>query len=468
MEPALRNAGTPTLVSVSEQELACAKPSAHGAEILAMETARCFVRGGRVTQLEEATGARILVAESPAELVYEDLSTTLVLPITIGAHRVEWRSVGKPWLVVFNRVNASEWLREGSSHGPIDGATRRERRVLDRAYADIALGRLWECPRDEATARDAISFAYMMADLDPPGVSFADGPCAAAELAKERGLSVLFDGLAPKDDHLESCFWMLDRMKRTRVTESFAEDFDRSDGTAIPGAMLTTTVLRDVAARVGYAETGRSLLDRGLEGSIATLCFARFLAETSLLPDAAMWEGMWRMLRACGVAWWANESEVVVSRAPVAIARDSAGRLHGEEGAAIAWANGDAVFAWHGVTIPEAMLHEKHACTAERIRGEPNVERRRILMEMYGMSRYAKELGATIVAEDGFGKLWRCEIEGEAEALVLVEVENATPEPDGTKKKYFLRVPPTMRTARMAVAWTFGLTEDAYCPDVES
>ena len=39
----------------------------------------------------------------------------------------------------------------------------------------------------------------------------------------------------------------------------------------------------------------------------------------------------------------------------------------------------------------------------------------------------------------------------------MVEVVNSTPEPDGSRKTYFLRVPPTIGTAREAVAWTFGL-----------
>jgi hypothetical protein len=51
------------------------------------------------------------------------------------------------------------------------------------------------------------------------------------------------------------------------------------------------------------------------------------------------------------------------------------------------------------------------------------------------------------------GKLRRLELRGDIEEpLVLVEVENATVEPDGTRKHYLLRVPPHMRTARDAVA----------------
>ena len=46
----------------------------------------------------------------------------------------------------------------------------------------------------------------------------------------------------------------------------------------------------------------------------------------------------------------------------------------------------------------------------------------------------------------------------------MVRVRNSTPEPDGTYKIYRLRVPPWIQTARQAVAWTFGLSEEEYAP----
>jgi hypothetical protein len=45
---------------------------------------------------------------------------------------------------------------------------------------------------------------------------------------------------------------------------------------------------------------------------------------------------------------------------------------------------------------------------------------------------------------------------------VVVEVENGTREPNGWRRRYFLRVPPNMRSAHEAVAWTFGLTPEQY------
>jgi hypothetical protein len=44
----------------------------------------------------------------------------------------------------------------------------------------------------------------------------------------------------------------------------------------------------------------------------------------------------------------------------------------------------------------------------------------------------------------------------------VVEVVDGTPQRDGTPKRYFLTVPARMRTAREAVAWTYGLTAEQY------
>jgi hypothetical protein len=50
----------------------------------------------------------------------------------------------------------------------------------------------------------------------------------------------------------------------------------------------------------------------------------------------------------------------------------------------------------------------------------------------------------------------------------MVRVLNSTDEADGSKKPYWLRVDPSLTTARAAVAWTFGLTAEQYAPAVET
>jgi hypothetical protein len=79
---------------------------------------------------------------------------------------------------------------------------------------------------------------------------------------------------------------------------------------------------------------------------------------------------------------------------------------------------------------------------------------RRLVVDRIGWERALE--GARLVARDDFGALWDPAIRLDGERLRIVEVVNATRDPDGTYRRYFLRVPPTVRTAREAVAWTFG------------
>ena len=68
-----------------------------------------------------------------------------------------------------------------------------------------------------------------------------------------------------------------------------------------------------------------------------------------------------------------------------------------------------------------------------------------------GYERFLDIAGSDLVAQDDFGKLWRSELRIDDEPLHVVEVVNSTPEPDGTHRRYFLRVPP--KAARPARQW---------------
>jgi hypothetical protein len=113
--------------------------------------------------------------------------------------------------------------------------------------------------------------------------------------------------------------------------------------------------------------------------------------------------------------------------------------------------------------VPRDFLDELTRLTPERIRDEENAELRRVMLEHYGYDRYLEESGAVPVHRDEAGVLWRVRLVGD-EDVVMVEVVNSTPEPDGTHRTYWLRVPPSTRTAQEGVAWTFGLDAEAYEP----
>ena len=74
-----------------------------------------------------------------------------------------------------------------------------------------------------------------------------------------------------------------------------------------------------------------------------------------------------------------------------------------------------------------------------------------------------RDANGELVSQDDYGKLWRLRVAGD-EDLVMVELVNSTAEPDGTRKIYLERVPPTMRTAREAIAWQCGTDDDPLDP----
>lgn len=96
-----------------------------------------------------------------------------------------------------------------------------------------------------------------------------------------------------------------------------------------------------------------------------------------------------------------------------------------------------------------------------------NAEVRRVMIERYGTDRYLLESDAKLIDEDATGKLWRVELEDD-EPLVMVGCINSTAEPDGSFREYYLRVPPTTKTAREGIAWTFDIPEDEYVPAIQT
>ena len=96
-----------------------------------------------------------------------------------------------------------------------------------------------------------------------------------------------------------------------------------------------------------------------------------------------------------------------------------------------------------------------------------NIEVRRRFIERIGYERFLTLTRSVPVSKDDYGKLWRIALP-RGEPIMLVEVINATAEADGTRKRYFLRVPPQIQTARAAVAWTFDSEPGQYSPRVET
>jgi hypothetical protein len=191
------------------------------------------------------------------------------------------------------------------------------------------------------------------------------------------------------------------------------------------------------------------------------------LEQTCQGTQFSSWYQIFKAFEAGAFCFFITDRCIEVCPIPSVATMDALGRLHSASGPAFVWLNDVRDFYWHGVRVESYVVDNPERITVLDIEAESNAEVRRVKIERFGQERYLTESGAREIHRDDYGTLFRKEMRGD-EALVMVKVVNATPEPDGSFKDYFLRVPPTVLTAREAVAWTFGKTSDGYEPVKET
>ncbi|MET7986952.1 DUF6745 domain-containing protein [Streptomyces sp. NPDC005281] len=322
---------------------------------------------------------------------------------------------------------------------------------------------------DRTAAEEGVRLAYRKAGLDEPErIVWARSPHEAVRMlmgtAPAGGGAALGDTGPSVRDAVVAGPWAAER---ARAHERLGPE-GWSGHWRATGAALWESV-RTLAERVRAGIVEDLASDRHAEGRVRLLLLDATLGQHDAAwlcafdPDeASVLAGIAAVARDAGW-WWPYEKVAVISERPLSLHRDEVGRLDRGDGPALGYADGFELYAWRGMPVPRTFLDELTALTPERIRDEENAELRRVMLEHYGYDRYLDESGAVPVHRDETGVLWRVELVGD-EDVVMVEVVNSTPEPDGTNRTYWLRVPPTTRTAREGVAWTFGLAAETYEP----
>ena len=189
-----------------------------------------------------------------------------------------------------------------------------------------------------------------------------------------------------------------------------------------------------------------------------------------------------------GLFWMRNDICFAAER-PSYLNRDEEGRLHCEVGPSAAYPSGWSWWHWHGTAVPQQVIEMPPTIAIEDIHRAGNPDMRRIMIERYrtgeevhGIAAYLRDAGARRLDHDpDFGTLWHLD-SAVTGPMLMVEVTNHSPEPDGSYRHFLLRVDPELRpmngadsfgapqpaTARNAVAASFGLSGVEYTPMIET
>lgn len=357
-----------------------------------------------------------------------------------------------------------------------------------RAAIDAALDRLVDLPLrigppNEDDVRQAVRALYRQMRVKPPEIIFTPDPF---DMARQASLDPSA-GACLNMRLLRSATCHLTAYIKPRVIEELMARINRGLGPIRisevdiwfrrrRGEMLGEVVHPGLAWQI--ASSHRGTADFRIEGAGRPILASQAIINCSGPEDgqALAWIagdvlGLDEATEAASHLWvlMMNASFALPRRTrcwiaarPTEVHVDDERQLHCADGPAIRYPSGRGYFMWHGMSVPAEVMVSIEEITPQRISDQRSELHRQVLIERLGVDRFIRMSGADLVHEDQTGKLWTKRwAKGEA-GWAAVEVVNGTPEPDGSLRHYFLQVPASARTAREAVAWTYGLRAEEY------
>ena len=350
-------------------------------------------------------------------------------------------------------------------------------------------------PADRKTAEEGIRLAYTTAGLAPPRrIVWCGGPLeiagqlAAASPDDAIGANVkaqIFDQVRDRVGTFAEIFWKEVVVAATQLANHTAigtavDEYNRCKTVSAAVNRVVRNAANDSLSGLWLRARHASLSLRGRPRLLPRSGFdqvaigphdAASLGVYEYLHDVLEWHepsqplrGLWQIAKSAG--WIVPHEHVCwVSERPEFIRTDAKARLHCPDGPALRYRDGWSAHVWKGVQVPAWTIEHPERITRSILANTFEPVLRNCMIEIMTPERFIASGAPARVAEDETGVLWR-KLWGFRGVTVgswtAVEVVNGTPEADGSRKHYFLRVPSRMRTAREAVAWTYGLTEKQY------
>ena len=190
------------------------------------------------------------------------------------------------------------------------------------------------------------------------------------------------------------------------------------------------------------------------------------------------------LAKSCAAVHFFDDAAVIINR-PLHIRLDNMNLLHSSDEMAIKFRDGVGMYIYHGMNIEAryGKFFKNHdLITPDVIDGETNVEMRRVLLELSGFERYLTARKAKLIDEDK-------DVNGNPRRLLeftvgkdtrdqftarVMEVNNGSLEPDGSRRKFILgavRNPRTREwptTCHEAVAYSYGRPANKYKEQVRT
>ena len=347
----------------------------------------------------------------------------------------------------------------------------QEARMPDyvKEWTDIGLSTE---PADRNAAEAAIALMYRCGGLQPPAkIVWCDSPLSLCLTA-----AVLRDSVG---DSVGDSVW--DSVRESvwdSVGDSVGDSVWDSVGDSVWASVWASVGASvEVSVRASVRDSVRNSVWDSVYGQHEAPWLSQytyFREVCGLHKETEPMEGLSALARSAG--WCVPYRNLAfVSERHTTLRRDERGRLHAEDGPAVAYPGGWSIWAWHGVRVAQVVIEQPDTLSVKDTLLEENTEVRRVMLTRIGPERLQAELPASVLDEDADGRgmprrlFWLGDIDDR------LFVGYTCP---STGREYPAQpVPPQVRTCAEALAWRFsaldvdeggGLTKQFdYAPTIE-
>lgn len=345
-----------------------------------------------------------------------------------------------------------------NTESQIEDLTPDQETKLEAYYEECLASGLSTAPADAEKAEAAVRELYACAEEKTPECVWVDSPLAGFMLQAEWGKPAtpghVRGNAAAEVAALKSASPKTSGSDASEATLSEAIRENTEDSTVVYPWYVQWSYMH--AAWWRYAAFPQIHID-GFEYDAED---ARALKAWNDLSDS------------CHMVWTFEGVAVLCDR-PVTLNLNDNGDLHCEDGPAIEYADGYAVYALQGTTFDEDQADLYFAgrddLTSAIVLAEKNTEVRRLVATyLYGWERLLDSAGAAVLDEiEGDARLVKLHLDGDDESLVLMDLTNQTCEAcgqrsklcscaDPDRKRAVEGVPNTITTVLEAHAWRWN------------
>ena len=350
-------------------------------------------------------------------------------------------------------------------------------------FEEWAAARLCCRPADRSAAEQAVRLAYAAAKLPPPKrIIWCRGPMEIVDqLAKVPGAfpvghnvkHEIFDSIRRDVGTLAEILWKDVLCAAVELDAQWRRGAAAIDQVVVD-AVDTKLSRFSVRARRAISRLWGlpSLLPNSSfnefaigPGELASLSVYEYLRDaTGCRRETRRMRGLWKIAKNAG--WLVPyEHACWISEQPEIIRVNGEGLLHSPDGPALRYGDGWSVWAWKGVEVPAWVIEHPERISISTLDDTLDPILRRCLIEIMTPERLIALGAARRLAQDETGTLWGMTWRHRGATLdkwKAVEVVDGTPEANGACRHYVIPVPANLRTAREAVAWTYGLSAAEY------